>query len=132
MEHVHVDAVRQSRDLDEARERGLRLDTLARRLSAHRPDRRLAELGQRLAFLRKSLDRQQAARLQSARDRLANLARTLHAVSPLETIGRGYSVITAPDGEVISQVAQVEKGDRVSAQLSDGFLDLSVDKIRKP
>ena len=114
-----------------ARERRHRLDGLARRLYKQRPERRLAELQQRLASLSKTLHRQQFAALSAARERLAQLARTLHAVSPLETIARGYSVITTPAGDVVTRLGQVSKGDAVSAQLSDGYVDLTVDGKRK-
>jgi exodeoxyribonuclease VII large subunit len=114
------------------RERWHHLDVLGRRLNSQGPERRLAELEQRLTAASSSLHRQQSAIIAAARDRLAHLARTLHAISPLETIARGYSVITAPSGEVISRVAQVEKGDSVRARLSDGQLDLTVDDVRKP
>ncbi len=110
----------------------MRLDGLKRRLAAHRPDRKLAELGARLESLRKSLDLQFSRALKSRQEQLANLARTLHAVSPLETIGRGYSVLTAADSaEVVSRVAQVSAGDGVTAQVADGFLDCTVDTVRK-
>ena len=46
-----------------------------------------------------------------ARERLAQLSRTLQAVSPLEVIGRGYSVLTSEDGGVVSRVEQVAQGD---------------------
>ena len=68
--------------------------------------------------------------VRSRRELLGNLARTLHAVSPLETIGRGYAVITSAEtGNVISSVSQVEAGDSVSAQLKDGKLDCTVDTV---
>ncbi|MEE4217677.1 MAG: exodeoxyribonuclease VII large subunit [Xanthomonadales bacterium] len=116
----------------QARERELRLDGLRRRLAAHRPERKLAEQLVRLEGLEKSLRLQFSRALKSRREQLANLARTLHAVSPLETIGRGYSVLTATDSaEVISHVAQVSAGDGVTAQVADGFLDCTVDTVRK-
>jgi exodeoxyribonuclease VII large subunit len=60
------------------------------------------------------------------------LARTLHAVSPLEVIGRGYAVISAATtGAVVSSVAQLARGDRVEARLADGSLYCTVDSIRK-
>ena len=115
------------------RERKLQLDGLLHRLAAHRPDRKLAELRARLETLQKSLDRQIALALKTKQDLLANLARTLHAVSPLETIGRGYSVLTASkSGEVISSIKQVDKGEAVTAQIADGFLDCTVFDVRKP
>ena len=114
------------------RERTLRLDGLDRRLATHQPDRKLAELGARLEGLEKSLKLQFSRALNSRRERLANLARTLHAVSPLETIGRGYSVLTTADStEIVSRAAQVSAGDGVTAQIADGFLDCTVDKVRK-
>jgi len=108
----------------------LKLETLSRRLMVHRPDRKLAELGERVAFLGKAIGRLAAGTLRSRRELLGNLARTLNAVSPLETIGRGYAVITsAESGGVISSVSQVEAGDSVSAQLKDGKLDCTVDTV---
>ena len=114
------------------RERRLRLDSLAGRLDAQRPEKRLAELSQRLNVLGVALERNLHTALASARQRLSHLARTLHAVSPLETIGRGYSVLTTPGGEVVSRTGQVKRGDSISAQVSDGHLDLTVDGTRKP
>ena len=56
--------------------------------------------------------------------------RTLHAVSPLDVIGRGYAVLTAPDsGAVISSVKQVSSGDPLDAQLTDGKLRCTVDAV---
>lgn len=115
------------------KEREVQLKTLEKRLGAHRPERKLAELGTQVESLRRSLDRRIKEVLRSHQEQLGHLARTLNAVSPLETIGRGYSVLTAgPDDEVISQVSQVRKGDAVSAQVSDGFIDLTVERTRKP
>ena len=118
--------------LKSLRERRQALDALGKRLGSHRPDRKLAELAARLDQLQKSLDRRIAKTLQSNGERLSNLARTLNAVSPLETIGRGYAVLTAAEsGEVVSRTGQVEKGDAVIAQVSDGSIELSVDRTRK-
>jgi len=115
------------------RDHSLKLDTLSRRLTAHRPDRKLAELNERVAILGKSIGRLTENAVRSRRELLGNLARTLNAVSPLETIGRGYAVITfAESGDVISSVSQVETGDGVSAQLKDGKLDCTVNKVSQP
>ncbi len=113
-------------------ERQTHLGTLGRRLAGRQPERQLADLQKRITSAQKSLDRLIDHGLRLRRERLGNLARTLHAVSPLETIGRGYSVITAAEtGSVISSTGQVKPDDRVSAQVKDGFLDCTVDSIRK-
>jgi exodeoxyribonuclease VII large subunit len=111
-------------------DQSLKLDTLSRRLMVHRPDRKLAELSERVANLGKSIGRLAENAVRSRHERLGNLARTLNAVSPLETIGRGYAVITsAQSGDVVSSVTQVEAGDKVSAQLKDGNLGCTVDTV---
>ncbi len=106
------------------------LDHLSHRLQQRHPATRLTELGERLAASSKSLERLAVNAVRSKRERLAYLARTLNAVSPLETIGRGYAVVTSPEtGDVISSVSQVKAGDSVCAQLKDGKLDCTVDTV---
>ena len=61
---------------------------------------------------------------------LARLAQTLQAVSPLNTLGRGYSVLrTSETGSHIGTVNQATTGERIRAQLADGSLDCTVDSI---
>lgn len=107
------------------------VDRIARSLAAQRPDRRLEGLALRLANAEKNLERQLSARLQGARERLVQLSRTLNAVSPLQTLGRGYAVLTNDRGAVVSRVGQVDPGDSVTAQVSDGSIDLTVKDRRK-
>ena len=114
------------------RDHSLKLDTLSSRLLVNRPDRKLAELSEWVATLGKSIGRLAAGTIRSKQELLSNLARTLNAVSPLETIGRGYAVITSvKSGDVISSVSQVEAGDAVSAQLKDGKLECTVDRVNQ-
>jgi exodeoxyribonuclease VII large subunit len=108
------------------RGREQRLDQADRRLTAQRPDRQLEALALRLANAEKTLWRQVETRVRNARERLGHLSRTLHVVSPLQTLGRGYAVLTSEDGTVVSSTAQVKAGDDLSAQVSDGSIGLTV------
>ncbi|MDH3924330.1 MAG: exodeoxyribonuclease VII large subunit [Xanthomonadales bacterium] len=106
------------------------IETLASRLIAFRPDHVVSAFSKRLDAIRKSLQQVSLSSLNQRQEQLAGLARTLQAVSPLETIGRGYSIITRGDsGEVVYATDQVKPGDRVLARVSDGQLDCTVDKI---
>jgi exodeoxyribonuclease VII large subunit len=105
---------------------------VTRRLAAARPDRTLAALGERIGAARRSLDRLALEAVRARRQHLRELARTLHAVSPLEVIGRGYAVITAAaTGAVVSSVAQLKLGERLEARLADGSLSCTVDSIHE-
>jgi exodeoxyribonuclease VII large subunit len=45
----------------------------------------------------------------------------LLALSPLDTLGRGYAVVQrVATGEVVNQVAQVQPGDRLRIRVQDG------------
>ena len=126
LERLQGALLRQMKQQLEARR--ARLESGSRRLAAHRPDRQLANFVQRVAALRRTLDRLARNDLRLRRERLRDLVRTLHAVSPLDVIARGYAVLTAADsGAVISSVKQVNSGDRLDAQLTDGKLHCTVD-----
>jgi len=103
----------------------------SRHLLAHSPTRRLAQLKQRFSGLperlRQTWNHEQRRRL----EHLAAAGRELNAVSPLATMQRGYAVLRcSEDGNVITQVAQLNPGDSIEARLADGTLDLNVERVK--
>ena len=61
--------------------------------------------------------------------RLALAARTLNAVSPLATLGRGFAVVTrVDDGAVLQDASQVPVGTQIEARLSKGRLRATVNQ----
>jgi len=96
-------------------------------LRAAHPQRRLARVRQRLDAL---APRPQALIVRRLRDdtlRLRGLARSLHAVSPLATVARGYAILQREDGHVVRTVGEVAAGERLHARLQDGRLPLRVE-----
>ena len=110
----------------------LREQTLAaatRALRSRSPATVLELLRQRYAGLPERLTQAwiQAARHRS--ERLVAASRQLNAVSPLATMQRGYAVLRRPvTGEVVGSVTQVTPGLQLEALLSDGRLDLTVER----
>ena len=52
---------------------------------------------------------------------LITSSQTLHAVSPLATLNRGYAwVIKQPNGELINSTQQLKLGDIVETKLAEG------------
>lgn len=99
---------------------------LAARLSGQHPRSRIDERRRRLRQLRRALQASTAFRLRHGVQRLAELGRTLEAVSPLATLQRGYSVLRR-DGALLRSVRDAATGDRLEAQLADGTLALRVE-----
>ncbi len=60
-------------------------------------------------------------------ERLRGLALRLHSLSPLLTIGRGYSIVRLDsDQTVLTSVQQVHPGDQLTIQVQDGHIAVEV------
>ena len=80
---------------------------------------RLERLQQRL---QDGMDR----RLLNASHKLAMAAEKLETVSPLATLGRGYSITRNNKGQVIRSASQVKQGDNLRTTLADGEIHSTV------
>ena len=65
--------------------------------------------------------------LQTLALRLGGTAGRLDAISPLKVLGRGYAIASSR-GKVLSNAAQVKKGDPVTVRLSEGEINCEVTK----
>ncbi len=61
-----------------------------------------------------------------ARERWLPLARTLHAVSPLATLERGYAIVTGERGEILRDAADAAPGTMIEARLAKGRIRAKV------
>ena len=62
--------------------------------------------------------------------RLLNTSQTLHAVSPLATLSRGYALVINPvSGQIIRSTAQLKPGDSVETHLAQGHFTSRIDTI---
>lgn len=113
-----------NQQLASQRERLARLDA---RLAAQHPGRSLALLRQRLDGLAERLPRAMQGQLRNQRQRLGALAGQLQIVSPLATLGRGYSILLDERGQAVRSAVQTQPGQRLKARLSEGELDVRVE-----
>jgi len=63
--------------------------------------------------------------------RLGQAGARLDALSPLASLGRGYSICLKPDGSIVSRTGQVDAGDGVMVRVSDGSIDCRVERTGK-
>src|SRR6185312_8081004 len=126
--------------MDAVRERLLR----ARALMHERAASRIAQLHVRLlhrhprarvelllrnnAELRRRLHAAWARNAERRDSHLAELARALNAVSPLDVLKRGYAILFDGSGRVLRSAQRVRAGESVRARLADGDLSLKVDR----
>jgi len=102
------------------------LDQLGQRLAGHTPGRRIAQALERLGSLSTRIEQIIERRLERAGERLNLAAQTLHVVSPLATLGRGYAIVLDQGGHVVRDPMAVEIGDGVTARLARGEIQCKV------
>lgn len=108
------------------RDAGQRCDIAYLRLQALRPAQRLQAGRQNLQGLMLRLHRSLQYGLDARLARLKQAGGALNALSPLATLGRGYSILRDTDGCIIHSVRQTAPGQRLDARLADGSLSVTV------
>ena len=94
--------------------------TLNAKLGAHNPQRLLIQKRQTAKYLSARLQQASSNLLIQKRSQLSNAARTMNAISPLQTLERGYSITLNADGEAITSNKQVKQGDIIETRLHSG------------
>ncbi|MBD1554399.1 exodeoxyribonuclease VII large subunit [Pseudomonas typographi] len=97
------------------------------RLAAQHPGRAVALLRQRLETLAQRLPKVMNDQLKARRLQLQAQAQTLHVVSPLATLGRGYSILLDDRGQAVRRAEQAPPGQRLHARLGVGELTVRVE-----
>ncbi|GAB7532167.1 exodeoxyribonuclease VII large subunit [Pseudomonas sp. 3A(2025)] len=109
------------------RKRETQMTHLQSRLAAQHPGRTLAFLRQRLDSLAERLPRAIREQIKARRLHLQHQVQTLHVVSPLATLGRGYSILLDERGQAVRRAEQTHTGQRLTARLSEGELQVRVE-----
>ena len=89
-------------------------------------DDRVAEVGRLVDRSRRTLGHG----LDRGQDDLGHARARVRALSPLETLRRGYAVLQDSDGHVVAGVGAAPVGSALSARVADGRLDVTVVSAR--
>lgn len=93
------------------------------------PQRNLEIQAQRLDYLERALDKALKNVLQYKQQSLANISRALNAISPLNTLQRGYAIVTH-DQKILQDAHQVKVGDHIEAKLNKGSIECQITTIK--
>ncbi len=104
------------------------LTVLDRSLNSLNPVARILRQKVALQALAARLEKPTLAFLSRQNVRLGQAGARLDALSPLASLGRGYSICLKPDGSIVSRIAQVGAGDDVRLRVSDGAIDCRVER----
>ena len=100
--------------------------SLQDRLLRQSPSDTIALHKQAVATSVKQMIRAVSQQLVTKQNQTAQAMHLLDTVSPLKTLGRGYSIIRDKQNAVVRSVTEVQAGDQLRGQLVDGELVLAV------
>ncbi|RDH92325.1 MAG: exodeoxyribonuclease VII large subunit [endosymbiont of Seepiophila jonesi] len=107
-----------------------RLQSLQNRLLAQSPERQIERLKFSHKTLQSRLRQQIEGRIVGQHNRLSQLARDLHTLSPLNTLERGYAIVSREkNGQIIHAADEVAVGDTVKARVAKGQLICQVTSV---
>ena len=130
-EELHTSIIDLRRDLtismtNSLSEMGKRLEINHDRLLNRTPLSQVQRDQQRLDDLSHRSARASIHTIDLYRTRLAGLSLQLQSLDPRAILQRGYSIVTQPDGSLVRSVRQVQGGDNLRVQVSDGDFPVQV------
>ncbi len=106
------------------------VETLTARLWQCSPMSAISNHRQQQTYLKERLANAANTHLKRLDQRLVNASQTLHAVSPLATLNRGYALVSQQTtGQLIKSSSQVKVGDKIITQIADGKFSSRVDEV---
>ncbi|MEE9963946.1 MAG: exodeoxyribonuclease VII large subunit [Propionicimonas sp.] len=108
-----------------------RLDDVRNRPVLQNPTAVLDGHRDRLDTSRERLQRAISVRVREEQTSLTHAVQRVRALSPQATLQRGYAILTDSKGKTVDRVSATAKARKLSAQLADGRLGLTVASIEK-
>ena len=108
-----------------------KLATNNAKLNAHNPMLLLKQKQQARQFLTSRLQQATLNLFSHKKTVLSNVARTLNAISPLQTLERGYSITLSDTGTALLSIEQVKQNDKIETRLHNGRIISQVERCIK-
>ncbi len=107
------------------------MNNLQDKLIRQSPRTAITQRQQRLSSSVKQMMRAISQQLEKKQGKTTQAMHLLDTVSPLNTLGRGYSIIRNKNNAVVKTVAEVNAGDELRGQLADGEVIFAVTGTNK-
>ncbi|BCB04684.1 exodeoxyribonuclease VII large subunit [Bacillus sp. KH172YL63] len=107
------------------------LNGLHQRLQRVHPSQLITLQKERVLHSQTSLEKQFKQVLKEKRHRFSSALSTLHALSPLKIMDRGYSLVYKEEGNLIKSSQQIQKGDRLEINVRDGKIHCEVESVEE-
>ena len=107
-----------------------RLALNKQKLMQFEPTAKIGRHGQQLHYLQQRLQRAMQLKLATLKQQHIGISQTLHAVSPLATLDRGYAIVQRHDsGKVVKSIADIAENELIDTRLAKGRIISQVKEI---
>jgi len=106
------------------------LTHIDKNLQRNHPSEYLYNLFDQLCVLEKRLNNEVIELLITKRKKWESSLRLLEAVSPLNTIKRGYAIVLNKDKKIIKRTSDIKINDRIFTMLGDGGVFSNIEEIQ--
>ena len=76
-----------------------------------------------------NLNRNIEEKLKTNQNNLEKLCKNIEILNPLSILDRGYAIVTNKEGVAVKSSKEVSKGEKLTARLSNGLIDIEVKNI---
>lgn len=101
------------------------------RLQRVHPSQLISIQHERVLFMKTRVEKQFKQVLKEKSNRFSSSLSTLHALSPLKIMDRGYSLVYQDEGTLIKSSQQVKAGDRLEINVRDGKIYCEVESVEE-
>ena len=107
------------------------VDLLYKGLKGNNPKHTIEKRIKEVNTLEEKLNFLGKRKIDKAKDELIALNSILQTLNPLNTLGRGYSVIMDKEDKVINEVSELKKNDMVKVIMKDGSVNIDIKIINE-
>lgn len=107
------------------------VDLLHKGLKGNNPKHIIEKRIKEVNSLEEKLNLLGKRKIDKAKDELIALNSILQTLNPLNTLGRGYSVIMDKEDKVINKVSELKKNDMVKVIMKDGSVNIDIKIINE-
>ncbi|MDU7954383.1 MAG: exodeoxyribonuclease VII large subunit [Clostridium perfringens] len=107
------------------------VDLLYKGLKGNNPKHTIEKRIKEVNSLEEKLNFLGKRKIDKAKDELIALNSILQTLNPLNTLGRGYSVIMDKEDKVINEVSELKKNDMVKVIMKDGSVNIDIKIINE-
>lgn len=107
------------------------VDLLYKGLKGNNPTHIIEKRIKEVKTLEEKLNFLGKRKIDKAKDELIALNSILQTLNPLNTLGRGYSVIMDKEDKVINEVSELKKNDMVKVIMKDGSVNIDIKIINE-